>query len=71
MRALIERTDSFGEKSSFWVVGFNKQSLWRQLDDLQDCASSCKTGNFYNIIVWEEDGVCINAYSGEIISNIN
>lgn len=70
MEALVKRTDSFKKHDYFWIVGVNKKALWKQLDALQDCSSSCKHGNYYDIVAYRENGITTDAYTGQIIENL-
>lgn len=69
MRALVERTDSFGDKSRFWIAGIDHKACWKQIDILQECSNECCEGNYYNILVWEEFGIYRSAFTGQILTN--
>lgn len=69
MMAIVEKVDDFGMKSRFWIVGKDKQSCWRQLDDLQSYEINNRTGTYYDIIAWEENGITRMAIDGTIVTN--
>lgn len=69
MRALVQKTDSFNIKSTFWICGIDYDSLWYQLDCLQECSTACGYGNYYDILAFEDKGIVKSAYGGNILTN--
>lgn len=69
MRALVQKTDSFNVKSTFWICGIDYDSLWYQLDYLQECSTACGYGNYYDILAFEDKGIVKSAYGGSILTN--
>lgn len=68
MKALVRKTDSHNVRSYLWMIGKNKQSLLKQLDDLKDHSCCCGLKNNYDIIVWEDNDIFYNAYDNTVIS---
>jgi len=67
MRAIIEKTDSFGNTSRFIINGYDKRSCWDQMDMLQEMSVECGYKSYFDIIAWEENGVFRSVYDKSIV----
>lgn len=67
MIALVKKTDSNGIKTQFTIVGFNCRDCYQQVDELNEYAHECSTGEDFKIIAWKHDQKWLSIYDGEIL----
>lgn len=68
MIALVRKTDSNGIKTQFTIVGFNCRDCYQQVDELNEYARTCDTGEDFTIIAWKHDQKWLSIYDGEILT---
>jgi len=68
MIGVIEKTDSFGQRTKFDICGCDYDSLIFQETELNSHARHYGTGNSFRLIEWIEFGIRHCAYSGVILT---
>ena len=55
MIALVKKTDSDGFETKFTIVGFDYNDCYQQVDELNEHARECGTGEDFTIIAYKHD----------------
>lgn len=68
MKALVKRTDSFGEVIYFPVIDPIEESCFDQVDELNSHAYECETGNSFMLIAFNNNGKWISIFDNKEIN---
>ena len=68
MIGVVEKTDSFGERTKFDIIGRDIDDIWLQFRELEQYAYACDWGARYDLIEYIEHGIRRCAYSGTILT---
>lgn len=69
MNALVRGNDSFGKATYFIITGMNIDDCFDQVQELNNHAYHCHTGNHFLIIATRIEGIWYSVFDGKELSN--
>ena len=69
MQALVRKNDSFGKATYFTIIGMNMDDCFDQVQELNNHAYHCQTGNHFWLVATREEGVWCSVVDGRKLSD--